>query len=103
PTMIRPMTLSFVPYTTLFRTRGLAKAVIKQVTSSLPNLSRVSSTRLVAFHLGFGSLAGYQGPISGSTVVHGHSSAMILGANLPPDRKSTRLNSSHVSTSYAVF
>lgn len=65
--------------------RGLARAVIKQVTSSLPNLSRVSSTRLVAFHLGFGSLAGYQGPISGSTVVHGHSSAMILGANLPPE------------------
>lgn len=64
--------------------RSLAQGVIKKITSSLPNLSGAASTRLVAFHLGFGSLAGYQGPISGSTVVHAQSAATFLGANLPP-------------------
>jgi len=73
--------------TLLFRpgeASSLAQSVIKKITSSLPNLSRAASTRLVAFHLGFGSLAGYQGPISGSTVVHTHSSATVPGANQSP-------------------
>lgn len=64
--------------------RSLAVAVIRKVTASMPSLPRASTARLVAFHLGFGSLAGYEGPISGSTVVHANSSAMVLGVKLPP-------------------
>src|SRR5215475_15929679 len=32
-----------------------------------------------------------------------HTVAIVESPNLPPDRKSTRLNSSHVKNSYAVF
>src|SRR5437868_14031687 len=39
----------------------------------------------------------------GRTVAGGDWPSSVLGAASRPDRKSTRLNSSHVSISYAVF
>src|SRR5690606_39425899 len=39
----------------------------------------------------------------GSTAPRGNAAMLNLIGNVPPDRKSTRLNSSHVKISYAVF
>src|SRR5438067_4519316 len=36
-------------------------------------------------------------------IYKGHQTEGLLGSRMTPDRKSTRLNSSHVSISYAVF
>src|SRR2546427_2215112 len=79
----RPPRSTLFPYTTLFR--------------SLERQQRVRRA-LVAMHLG-AVLAGQR---LGKAAALGH--AHRLAAQVfPPDRKSTRLNSSHSQISYAVF
>src|SRR5690242_20837263 len=90
--MIRRLpTSSLFPYTTLFRSQTLhARGWTVFATISLP-LMRPGLAN--AFLLGFiESLADFGNPL-------------VLGGNFEvlSDRKSTRLNSSHMSISYAVF
>src|SRR5690625_7653548 len=75
----RPPTSTLFPYTTLFRSVGLTEVV-----AAAQEVDRAQT----AWHPG----------VSHSQV------ADVLGASVPgADRKSTRLNSSHVAISYAVF
>src|SRR5690625_5852024 len=82
----RPPTSALFPYTTLFRSRALALA------GADPQAESDALVGLAADALGVGRFA---------------ASARLLqrAAGLDPvvDRKSTRLNSSHVAISYAVF
>src|SRR5439155_23606228 len=75
----RPPTSTLFPYTTLFRSPHAVVA-----------LKRVRHADHLA---GVGGIGDY-------LLVTGHGS---VEHNLPEDRKSTRLNSSHVAISYAVF
>src|SRR5437868_10208393 len=74
----RPPRSTLFPYTTLFRS------------------GRTGGT---------GRLAGRRPALGGGVLGHGHGPGMAQPGRAlgPPDRKSTRLNSSHVSISYAVF
>src|SRR5688572_31716606 len=75
----RPPRSTLFPYTTLFRSRGLP-ARLRAARARVAN----ARTRLLA-QPGRVALARLLGPLPGA------------------DRKSTRLNSSHSQTSYAVF
>src|SRR5690349_22846034 len=68
----RPPRSTLFPYTTLFRSRGIAATIF-----AIPRSSTVS-------------------PMPGCTM-------SAAGGRFSKDRKSTRLNSSHVEISYAVF
>src|SRR5437660_5479725 len=71
----RPPRSTLFPYTTLFRSSGLRLAEVAQVRAEgLEQPPRSPCTRATA-----------------------------SGCSRPSDRKSTRLNSSHVAISYAVF
>src|SRR3712207_7129043 len=78
----RPPRSTLFPYTTLFRSRG------RPCTPSIPR-------RCTA---GLRAPGGLRPAPSGGTWV-----PVQVGAVVPPDRKSTRLNSSHANISYAVF
>src|SRR5437868_12756940 len=87
--MLRPPPRSTLfPYTTLFRSNGFASEV-----------TRVARE------------VGTEGELGGQAYVRGvggtwkdlTDSVNSMAGNLTGDRKSTRLNSSHVSISYAVF
>src|SRR5438045_7240355 len=70
----RPPTSTLFPYTTLFRSSGITVATLLSLYEDFPEYGR-------ALHVNI--------PESGDAV--------------PEDRKSTRLNSSHLGISYAVF
>src|SRR5690349_23876500 len=81
----RPPTPTLFPYTTLFRSRGQSCLVCKEDLGNRRN------------GVGDSRYQGQQIP---------ELAAICLSqrfANSRPDRKSTRLNSSHVEISYAVF
>src|SRR5690242_20956712 len=86
----RPPRSTLFPYTTLFRSRvwGLAAGGVGGERAGL-------FPRLV--------LAGLHGFRAISLVQHRAVSPLRIGAVAKRDRKSTRLNSSHMSISYAVF
>src|SRR5256885_12610271 len=74
----RPPRSTLFPYTTLFRSHALQAARVGEL---------VDHGRAVG---------GGQGRVDGAEI-------HALGLRLAPDRKSTRLNSSHLVISYAVF
>src|SRR2546422_7192848 len=77
----RPPRSTLFPYTTLFR--------------SLPVLASLANVRL---------LHPYSSQATPTSVVGGSlCNAVLAPQQPPPDRKSTRLNSSHGYISYAVF
>src|SRR5439155_26626179 len=84
----RPPRSTLFPYTTLFRSNLATSELVTTVggTSSLLTMSFPGSG---------GSLL-----ISSSLPIVNSTTAALV---LPGDRKSTRLNSSHVAISYAVF
>src|SRR5207249_8006568 len=91
-----PHCSTLFPYTTLFRSLSClalqadGKILIGGIFSTLAGQPRANFARLNAD----GSLdPGFNPGVSGNTTPHVYSL----------DRKSTRLNSSHVSISYAVF
>src|SRR5690349_23734139 len=89
----RPPRSTLFPYTTLFRSR-FADASVVYVTHDQVEAMTLAD-RIVLLHAGadaerFGSIAQSGAPREG------HRFDLI-------DRKSTRLNSSHVEISYAVF
>src|SRR5690606_42013828 len=98
--LLCPLPSPFLPYTTLFRSSviilgtSLGLAPIGQTGGQLLDMNR--------------PLLGIDGSRCGGTVPGGidlarQSVAMELKDRCDGDRKSTRLNSSHVKISYAVF
>src|SRR3712207_7606737 len=80
----RPPRSTLFPYTTLFRSvRDLSRA------PQLPAATAVLAP--------FGDRAAVQQSLTGISTV------LMVSASETPDRKSTRLNSSHANISYAVF
>src|SRR3712207_8491218 len=93
----RPPRSTLFPYTTLFRSR--VQALVRVHLAGQVRVRRDLPARQVdrlepGLHLLDGLVAG-----------HRAERAHALGAvhELPQDRKSTRLNSSHANISYAVF
>src|SRR3712207_7059988 len=81
----RPPRSTLFPYTTLFRSRPDATS-----RSGMDAVDRCNVHRL--------RVDSGQAAVEGDPDVTGH-----RGARRVPDRKSTRLNSSHANISYAVF
>src|SRR5690606_41973167 len=82
--ILRPPRSTLFPYTTLFRSGGVPVPVVVEIRQHRPHQLR----RRVDIHFGVHS---------------GHGSSCYLSLSASQDRKSTRLNSSHVKISYAVF
>src|SRR5690606_41892325 len=82
-----PATSPLFPYTTLFRSRVPAARIGNDYAMPGSCLSKCSDTRTT----------------SGSTPSRPACREKRLATSLRRDRKSTRLNSSHVKNSYAVF
>src|SRR5690606_41398744 len=95
----RPPCSPLFPYTTLFRSLGRAALTGWAVSQRLRR--RLAGT-VGRFAAPSGSSGACQG--TGTLAVHrvGPGAAFAL-AGVDADRKSTRLNSSHVKISYAVF
>src|SRR5699024_12227644 len=70
---------------------------------ALPILEIASSVRAMAAVLGFDPLSEKWAAAGGDDDKAMHALGVLVGHELETDRKSTRLNSSHVSISYAVF
>src|SRR3712207_8211567 len=84
----RPPRSTLFPYTTLFRSPHALDRVFERFYTDRPEQ-------------GFGQNSGLGLSIS-RQIVEAHRGT-IRAENLPGDRKSTRLNSSHANISYAVF
>src|SRR5207253_7207320 len=88
------------PYTPLFRSRG-------QIHQSLHGVGHVrSASRIAPSSLGLRSLWAWENDAPFRPVrcnLLNPKIAIFFTSRLPLDRKSTRLNSSHVAISYAVF
>src|SRR5207245_11321896 len=100
PTLLRSPAATLFPYTTLFRSRGPHVADLERLEFVrllggevvLPNQVRDAREKLLVLeHQDLG--------VENARLVH---PGAVLGFR-PQDRKSTRLNSSHGSISYAVF
>src|SRR3712207_8194407 len=90
----RPPRSTLFPYTTLFRSGLLvqpARAVVVDVAGALVGAGEPGAHHHVR-------RAGGQGQGDVARVAHA-----AVGPDVPADRKSTRLNSSHANISYAVF
>src|SRR5690606_40987951 len=93
--LLRPPIATLFPYTTLFRSDGLGKQVNK-----LTNKVLLKTYLLFIFTLLF---------VVNNQALHAQETnpqngeKYIIGGITVVDRKSTRLNSSHVKISYAVF
>src|SRR3712207_8202664 len=87
----RPPRSTLFPYTTLFRSCGLVAAL-----GGLLRVRRLA-TRLLAGRVP--ALGRFGGVCRLVGFAHGTASSFVGW----PDRKSTRLNSSHANISYAVF
>src|SRR5690242_21618522 len=86
----RPPRSTLFPYTTLFRSIaafGVGKGSAKMADEEVRTIE-------ITYPIAFASAA----RAGGARVL-----AMMTAAGADPDRKSTRLNSSHMSISYAVF
>src|SRR5699024_11714505 len=88
-----PPTPTLFPYTTLFR------SMFRYVREHVPNIDQVSLSCHCHNDLGMAVANSIAAVENGATQVEG----TINGIGERADRKSTRLNSSHVSISYAVF
>src|SRR5207253_3519794 len=91
------------PYTTLFRSVSQNNAGVAEIDVSLiPNVLGGLGLNSLLGSLGLGNLLGGTTTTAGSLPVVSQLPVGPLVDNLLKDRKSTRLNSSHVAISYAV-
>src|SRR5437870_7538523 len=81
------------PYTTLFRSARRIGVPVQQIEGE-----RVLAEQVVVHHERPHQVVGAQ-----QVEAAGHLRALEVAARVHLDRKSTRLNSSHVAISYAVF
>src|SRR3712207_7281983 len=88
----RPPRSTLFPYTTLFRSTGVGQVdgLHAQVVRRRPAQQRLHGRADV-------------GDGAGARLDDGDDVGGVLEQELQPDRKSTRLNSSHANISYAVF
>src|SRR5690606_40163757 len=95
--------LSFFPYTTLFRSELMAK-VLNAHGASHPELKRISELVQELDYELLSHLAKEEKVLFPyiKQLVLGETSTQFSTVETPIDRKSTRLNSSHVKISYAV-
>src|SRR5436309_7794659 len=84
----RPPRSTLFPYTTLFRSCG----------NTAEHFRRLRELHFVPVLDAVGDIVAVQRPVHLARVSQGN-----LGRRVREDRKSTRLNSSHVKISYAVF
>src|SRR2546427_8873271 len=89
----RPPRSTLFPYTTLFRSQEQQRPALDVEGSNPLSVSALAHDRVPLIQRS-------QQSIVFSTADRGHRSLVGL---TPPDRKSTRLNSSHSQISYAVF
>src|SRR5690606_39804550 len=94
-----PPSSTLVPYTTLFRSEEYARAVGLEVTELTPQIFAAYPVMLRIGGEYFVRSIQKANP-DGSLTFY---CAIDTGLVLTVDRKSTRLNSSHVKSSYAVF
>src|SRR5699024_12316202 len=91
------------PYTTLFRSQ---LGLILPGGQAVQGLAAVAEAAVAGLGIGEDIAVGHGHRLAGGGV-HDHARAQIadipFGLPFQIDRKSTRLNSSHVSISYAVF
>src|SRR3712207_8528817 len=95
--MRRPPRSTLFPYTTLFRSRGRREERAVDEDDGLGLGARRRAVEVVVRAAGRGA-GGRQGADEGHKRGDGQQASTHR-----PDRKSTRLNSSHANTSYAVF
>src|SRR5690242_21194289 len=88
--MRRPPRPTLFPYTTLFRSRVNNTEIMRAL---------VTAGAIVDAATRVGPKPAARPPGAGG----GSHGVGIVRGGVPPDRKSTRLNSSHMSISYAVF
>src|SRR5207249_11029674 len=94
-----PPTSTLFPYTTLFRSVLAANAVETRIAcGDAPTPTPVISRAILAWNREHPAA-----PCDGIVITPSHNPPSDGGFKYNPDRKSTRLNSSHVSISYAVF
>src|SRR3712207_7897302 len=85
----RPPRSTLFPYTTLFRSHGGAKGIgVDGFRQGLRGLSEAARNLIT---------------VENDEVSYGLDDLLPLADQVPIDRKSTRLNSSHANISYAVF
>src|SRR5690606_39584848 len=97
----RPPTSTLFPYTTLFRSNGIPNNLIPYVTQTAMGIRE----ELGVFGNDYQTRDGtaIRDYIDVNDLAQAHVKAMQYLLNGEKDRKSTRLNSSHVKISYAVF
>src|SRR5690606_42147340 len=95
---LRPPSSAPFPYTTLFRSAEVREphlaglpALDGGAVRHVAEVPELAERHHVAADLGGGGAGEFRGPVT------------IVGRTFERDRKSTRLNSSHVKISYAVF
>src|SRR5207245_10842378 len=103
PTMTRPPRPTLFPYTTLFRSWG--SEYVKRTAAKSGTTARMRAAARRRFR--WGRIVGRQ-YCNGGAVRGGRAQGQVAGrrgrrGRESRDRKSTRLNSSHGSISYAVF
>src|SRR5437870_8268762 len=91
----RPPSATLFPYTTLFRSRDDARRQLQEIPDMLALLLGQESWEDLAARFADRRVYWFVGG--------GPNTATAWEAALKIDRKSTRLNSSHVAISYAVF
>src|SRR5207253_10979050 len=101
--LLRPPVATLFPYTTLFRSDGAGGGARR--TGVLPPQARLRPARAGAMAPRAARPGG--GPRGGPRLLparrRGTRPSRLHTGGMSPDRKSTRLNSSHVAISYAVF
>src|SRR5256885_10956062 len=92
----RPPRSTLFPYTTLFRSRAHARAIREELKLAVERHAGQRSPGITVIQVG--------DDLASTTYVRGkHKAAEEVGFKSAIDRKSTRLNSSHLVISYAVF
>src|SRR3712207_7653490 len=97
----RPPRSTLFPYTTLFRSGGLTGGLVGAPYDGL--LTRSPDARPTSWVCRW--LEAFAVPASATAAILSDPGAQRIGCHkaISPDRKSTRLNSSHANISYAVF
>src|SRR5690606_40338441 len=99
-TMLRLPRFTLFPYTTLFRSLPLVVDRLQSLISAIETNNQVLGDKLIAGQEAFHAKSDVR-----QTALEQRSEALnqCLVSGHEIDRKSTRLNSSHVKISYAVF
>src|SRR3712207_7577441 len=96
----RPPRSTLFPYTTLFRSPGCSLCVPRVALPLAPEVPALRSLDLEHRDSRLPQVTSETGPVTAGSL---YSGAPYNSETLRPDRKSTRLNSSHANISYAVF